>query len=323
MQIKDSSSLMLGFGCASLMRITRKKERQDILSAAYDFGIRHFDVAPMYGLGKVEKEVGIFIKKYRDQTKLTTKFGILPNSKINKMVFLQPLARVIINKIPMIKRSLSKKLSHKIYVKKFNIELAKISLEHSLRELDTDYIDTFLLHEPSIYDSISSELHPWLEDLQAKKIIKSYGVGGELKMIDPVISKYTWLQDKVLQVDSDAIHRQINQLDKYPYQSLITFGSISRAQDAIFNLLQNDKMLLTKWEENLNYDFSQKKNIAPFLVSYAINSNQKGTTLVSTTKITNLKSIIDNIRENRISTDELKKFLELVAQSFPVQSNLL
>ena len=50
----------LGFGCAQLLRTSSAKQRQRILHAAYDAGIRHFDVARMYGLGAAERELGRF-----------------------------------------------------------------------------------------------------------------------------------------------------------------------------------------------------------------------------------------------------------------------
>ena len=47
----------IGFGCAGLFRIPHRKARKAMLDAAYDAGIRHFDTAPMYGLGLAEAEL--------------------------------------------------------------------------------------------------------------------------------------------------------------------------------------------------------------------------------------------------------------------------
>ncbi len=49
--MKIMNSNKIGFGCASLMKITRRRERENLLAAAYDLGIRHFDVAPLNGFG--------------------------------------------------------------------------------------------------------------------------------------------------------------------------------------------------------------------------------------------------------------------------------
>ena len=48
----------LGFGCSSLMGAMGRKESVAMLEAAFDAGVRHFDVAPMYGFGQAESCVG-------------------------------------------------------------------------------------------------------------------------------------------------------------------------------------------------------------------------------------------------------------------------
>ena len=68
----------IGFGCAGLFRIPDRKTRRVTLDAAYDAGIRHFDVAPMYGLGLAETELAPFLKGRRADITVTTKFGIEP-----------------------------------------------------------------------------------------------------------------------------------------------------------------------------------------------------------------------------------------------------
>ena len=65
----------VGFGCAGLFRIPRREARRWILDSAYDAGIRHFDVAPMYGLGSAEAELASFLKSRRDNVTITTNSG--------------------------------------------------------------------------------------------------------------------------------------------------------------------------------------------------------------------------------------------------------
>ena len=57
----------LGFGCADLLREPSSRGRRRLLDAALDAGIRHFDVAPMYGLGLAEGELGRFALGRRDR----------------------------------------------------------------------------------------------------------------------------------------------------------------------------------------------------------------------------------------------------------------
>ena len=70
----------LGFGCADLFREPSSRGRRRLLDAAFDAGIRHFDVAPMYGLGLVEGELARFARGRRDRVVIATKFGIAPDA---------------------------------------------------------------------------------------------------------------------------------------------------------------------------------------------------------------------------------------------------
>ncbi len=71
----------MGFGGAPLGNLYRKVSEEDAqaaLQAAYDHGIRYFDTAPQYGLGRSEVRFGEAIKRFgRDTIKLSTKIGRL------------------------------------------------------------------------------------------------------------------------------------------------------------------------------------------------------------------------------------------------------
>ena len=47
-----------------------------MLGAAYDAGIRHFDVARSYGYGDAEGVVGEFLRGCSEQVTVTSKFGL-------------------------------------------------------------------------------------------------------------------------------------------------------------------------------------------------------------------------------------------------------
>ena len=100
----DITTSSLGFGCAQLMRISSTKHRQRILHAAYDAGIRHFDVARMYGLGAAEGELGQFAQSKRDQLVLATKFGIDINPRGGLAARSQGMARRLIALFPALRK---------------------------------------------------------------------------------------------------------------------------------------------------------------------------------------------------------------------------
>jgi D-threo-aldose 1-dehydrogenase len=71
----------MGFGGAPLGNLYRKvsdEDAQAALQAAYDAGIRFFDTAPQYGLGRSERRFGEAISRFgRENIQLSTKIGRL------------------------------------------------------------------------------------------------------------------------------------------------------------------------------------------------------------------------------------------------------
>lgn len=71
----------MGFGGAPLGNLYRRVEEEDAqaaLQAAFDEGIRYFDTAPQYGLGRSEERFGRALKRFgRENIELSTKIGRL------------------------------------------------------------------------------------------------------------------------------------------------------------------------------------------------------------------------------------------------------
>ncbi len=65
----------LGLGCATLFHLPRPVDRRMILDTAFAHGITHFDVAPMYGFGLAEPELGSFLQGRRSEITVTLRVG--------------------------------------------------------------------------------------------------------------------------------------------------------------------------------------------------------------------------------------------------------
>ena len=153
----------LGFGCGRLMRVRSRRARRRLLDQAFDAGIRHFDVARMYGLGAAEGELGRFARGRRDQLVIATKCGIAPSSLGLVLRRVQGLIRPMLPWIPAV-RALARSRAEELYrPRSYDAASARASLETSLRQLGTDYVDLFLLHEPALEDLWRSDLRSFLE----------------------------------------------------------------------------------------------------------------------------------------------------------------
>lgn len=66
----------LGFGCAALP-VDQPRIARAILDHAFELGIRHFDVARLYGYGEAERILGDFLRGIRSEVTITTKCGLI------------------------------------------------------------------------------------------------------------------------------------------------------------------------------------------------------------------------------------------------------
>ena len=109
-------------------------------------GINFFDTAPLYGDGNSEKYLGKVIQKYgREKIIISTKRGMLPHEGFD------------------LKQN-------------FNLENLFNDLYASLKRLNTQYIDYYLLHSPDIEKINLVKIFNFFKILRNEKIIKNFGI---------------------------------------------------------------------------------------------------------------------------------------------------
>ena len=173
----------LGYGCSSVMGGMGRRESLAMLEAAFDAGVRHYDVAPMYGFGQAEKCLGEFLERHRGEVTVTTKYGIPPaggNQSLKGLV--RGVARPVLKLLPGVKRRLAgvaSKVNGPVERATFTAAQAKESLDRSLVALRTDRIDVWLLHEVEAGDLSDDGLLRLLEDLVARGTIGTFGIGSD------------------------------------------------------------------------------------------------------------------------------------------------
>lgn len=138
-ELKTVSDLVFGVG--SIHRLPFRRQRIQLLQQALDMGFRNFDVAPAYGNGLNELELGIALTGFLATCKITTKFGIpsdMYGAQYPGIFFL----------LRGFHRIYDRKYGDEYKRRIFNVNEMVLSLEGSLRRLKRDYIDNFLIHEP-------------------------------------------------------------------------------------------------------------------------------------------------------------------------------
>ena len=275
----------LGFGCAGLFRMPSSAERFRVLHAAYDAGIRHFDTAPMYGLGLAERELGIFAGRRRGELTIATKFGITPTLAARGIAHVQgPLRRIFATK-PGIRdqaRSYAAAQSSILYSQEgYDPTGARRSLERSLRTLRTDYVDLFLLHDPRPGSVRSEEVCSYLEQVRAKGLIRSWGTAGESGSTAKVAQSFP-SGIPVRQVRDDIFTCSLQ--GERPGPVFITFGVITGGLHRLADHLRDDATRL-RWADVIGADCGNPEIGASFLLRAAFKQNSSGVVLFSTTRV--------------------------------------
>ena len=180
----------VGFGCAGLFRIPQRSARRSVLDAAYDAGIRHFDVAPMYGLGLAEAELASFLRRRRADVTVTTKFGIDPTLLGRGVAHFQRTGAGVSRQASQRRRGIEDRRSgapirghvgRLLYSSSATIDtLRSAAWSGACGHLETDYIDIFLLHDP-VGGLITGapELIDYLDEQRRLGRIRCWGVTGQ------------------------------------------------------------------------------------------------------------------------------------------------
>lgn len=281
----------VGFGCGRLMRVTSAAQRARLLGAAFDEGVRHFDVARMYGLGAAERELGTFLRGRRDQVSVATKFGIQTHAAVSTFAALQSVARRLIRKLPLARAAL-RRSSRLLYAPKdFSAKAAEASLNASLRELGTDYVDILLLHEPTPRDGVDEELYAYLDSARQAGKIRTFGLSGELGDI-MAVERALPIRTPVIQFASDVFKNDAMQIGSKADRATIRFGAIDQALDLVLRTVARDRGRRESLKRQFGVDASQRGAVARLLFWHTVHRNGHGVSLFSASTPERLRELL-------------------------------
>ena len=271
--------LRLGFGCAGLMRSASGRRRQRLLGEAFEQGIRHFDVARMYGLGAAERELGRFARRRRERITIATKFGIDASGPAARLARLQAPARAAVARLPALRAGLKRRDHAFQRPRSYDAALARESLETSLRALGTDYVDIFFIHDPRPRDQVEmTELGQALEELRRAGYLRAWGVAGEAEPCMQLGASVN--APTVLQVRDDIFASGGGRVEGAP----ITFGVVAGAAQRIVDHVSSSETRRVRWDRAVGEDCADPEAVALLLLRDALDRNAEGAVLFSTTR---------------------------------------
>jgi len=150
-----------------------ENEAIEIVQTSFERGINFFDTAPNYGLGTSELRLGKALKAYdRDRLVVNTKFGHQDTGGTN-----------------------------------YDSNGIRKSLEGSLKRLQMEYVDSFIIHNPpyEYLDGNKNDHYEILEELKEEGKIKGYGAS--LDTYKEIESLLRTTNSKVIEVFFNILHQ--------------------------------------------------------------------------------------------------------------------
>jgi D-threo-aldose 1-dehydrogenase len=267
----------LGFGCAYLAGGYEARANRKLVNLAYDRGLRHFDVAPLYGLGHAEDVLGDALQGRRHTVSIATKFGIARPRPIN--VF-RSVARLLSGPIRgALRRARARRApSNKVPAAEtdFSSDLLDIALDDSLRRLRTDYVDLLLLHEVRS-DTIHDGLITALERRRQAGACRSLGLATDAASAKQIMTMYPGIFD-VLQYSWSVLDQEQPLLSA---PLVITHRAVRRALAPLQRWLLNDQEARLRLEQATSVNLSNTTILSRLLIGAALAANDQGIVLVA------------------------------------------
>ncbi len=168
----------IGLGGAMLGSVSGLSYEKSIelLELAYSKGVRFYDTANIYGQGDSERAIGQLYEAH-DDIIFGTKAGYgMPTSGSSKGSIVKRVARLVVKKMPFLKKSLMKMRSNVVSAQDFSYEAVSAALSASLERLKVKQIPIYMLHSPSKLNLEDENFCTVLDELKSAGKIKKSGL---------------------------------------------------------------------------------------------------------------------------------------------------
>ena len=281
----DQETSQLGFGCVGLTALPSHADARRVLQAAFDAGIRHFDVAPAYGMGVAERLLGDFLRGRRNQITVATKFGIVPPAYTRRVPFLPTIKRIL-KKIPAIDARVRRRVGAANSMGHFSPEAAGRSIENSLRALHTEVIDILLLHEANLEDAQRADLLGFLEAQRSAGRIRAFGIGGEFARLGGGGALLP-AAHRVLQFENNVLEANLPRLSPGIECDLVTH-SVFRPARWLLENFGSAPELAHRFREETGLDMNDRRDLHRLMLAWSLQNNAAGIVLFASSSPGNI-----------------------------------
>jgi aryl-alcohol dehydrogenase-like predicted oxidoreductase len=287
----------IGLGAAYLVAGLERKRNRRLVDIAYESGFRHFDVAPIYGLGTAEVVLGEALRHRRHTSTIATKVGLPFGAASPSLLFAhaayQPF-RALNSYIP--NRKVPSKGTTNARQVRFDLPFVAQSIVESLRALKTDYLDLLLLHEVQQGD-VTDELITFLQKQRQAGVCISIGVASSANSVAQISRAWPKIFD-VYQYSWSALDAQPTAPVSESFQ--ITHRCLYRAFEPMRAWLRSSKTTQYRLSQAVALDLGSDAVLADVLVAAAIARNPGGIVLVASRKVDRIRRFCSVVQDSNL-----------------------
>jgi aryl-alcohol dehydrogenase-like predicted oxidoreductase len=274
----------LGFGCAYIVSGLEGKSAVRCLQAAFEVGLRHFDVAPSYGMGTAEDVLGTALRMVRDEVSIASKAGLTRPKGGGRFLVLRSIASPLRHHLPGITRTIGARLSGGGTRRYFNVKSIEESLSESLRRLRTDYLDLFFLHEAHPMD-VSDDVLTFLDKCRVKGVVRAVGIASTFESIVEILHTHPHFFD-VVQYSWNVLN---GELIRPGGTFVVTHRALLGVFEPLRAWLRTDRSAATRLSAVTGVDLGSDDILADVLLGAALNANEFGIVLAASRRINRIR----------------------------------
>lgn len=174
----DLEPSVFGFGCSTIASLATRHspvEVESTLREARASGVTFFDTADVYGQGDSERMLGKLFSHQREGVIICTKAGLTVGPVEGLIRFVKPVVNPVMRHWSTARAATRQARGHQER-QCFDPEYLSRRIEGSLRRLNVDWIDLFLLHNPPVDLPQREDVLNVLTHLRKQGKLRYYGV---------------------------------------------------------------------------------------------------------------------------------------------------
>jgi aryl-alcohol dehydrogenase-like predicted oxidoreductase len=190
----------------------------------------------------------------------------------------------------------------------YGVDDARRSLEESLRSLQTDHIDVFLMHEGGAEDC-TPDLLAFLEDRQRAGVISRFGVGSEFSKVNQVATRQQQFAG-VLQFENSILKANSQQLPRGSSSLFITHGALGQSFREVEQAVAADAAFRDLCSTLLGADVMQQDILAAAMLCWARQNNPEGSILFSSRSKRRVAAAAAALKQPAFAGDQMARFAD-------------